>query len=139
MTEPSIQTIVDGDRVIAYVIKAAHDPSSTQFVTDAGSEFQVGFVRYPTGGTIPPHKHKVIERNLQKTSEVLVVRSGSCHADLFNYQDELVYQTVLAEGDILVLLGAGHGFRMIQDTVFLEVKQGPYTSIEEKTHLEPNA
>ena len=38
----------------------------------------------------------------------------------------------LREGDILLMVDGGHGFRMLEDTVFLEIKQGPYTGIEDK-------
>jgi hypothetical protein len=30
------------------------------------------------------------------------------------------------------MVGGGHGFRMLENTVLLEVKQGPYTGIDEK-------
>ena len=32
----------------------------------------------------------------------------------------------------MLMVGGGHGFRMLEDTVFLEVKQGPYTGLDEK-------
>jgi hypothetical protein len=30
------------------------------------------------------------------------------------------------------MVGGGHGFRMLEDTLLLEVKQGPYLECEEK-------
>jgi hypothetical protein len=33
------------------------------------------------------------------------------------------------------MVGGGHGFHMLEDTVLLEVKQGPYTGIDEKEHF----
>jgi hypothetical protein len=44
----------------------------------------------------------------------------------------LVASRELRSGDITLMVGGGHGFRMQEDTVFLEVKQGPYTGIDEK-------
>jgi hypothetical protein len=38
----------------------------------------------------------------------------------------------VGEGDVVVLLGGGHGFRMIEDSVLIEVKQGPYFGTQEK-------
>ena len=32
----------------------------------------------------------------------------------------------------MLMIDGGHGFRMLEDTVFLEVKQGPYTGVDEK-------
>ena len=33
------------------------------------------------------------------------------------------------------MTGGGHGFCMLEDTVLLEIKQGPYTGLEEKEHF----
>jgi hypothetical protein len=38
----------------------------------------------------------------------------------------------LRAGDIAIAVGGGHGFRMLEDTVLLEVKQGPYPGQTEK-------
>jgi hypothetical protein len=45
---------------------------------------------------------------------------------------ETVATRELREGDILLLVDGGHGFRMLEDTVFVEIKQGPYTGLDEK-------
>ena len=66
------------------------------------------------------------------TSEVLIVRRGRCEIDIYNNERELVATRELWQGDIMLMVDGGHGFRMIEDTVFLEVKQGPYTGIDEK-------
>jgi len=34
------------------------------------------------------------------------------------------------------LVGGGHGFRMQEDTVLLEIKQGPYLGLGEKEFLQ---
>ena len=44
----------------------------------------------------------------------------------------LVATRELLPGDIMLMVGGGHGFRMLEDTVLLEVKQGPYTGLDEK-------
>ena len=44
----------------------------------------------------------------------------------------LVATRELKTGDVMLMVGGGHGFRMLEDTVLLEVKQGPYTGITEK-------
>ena len=52
--------------------------------------------------------------------------------DVYNDQRELVATRELRQGDLMLMVGGGHGFRMQEDTVFLEVKQGPYTGLDEK-------
>ena len=117
---------------LAYIIRAELAPGQTVFLTPPAFKQQVGFVVYPGGGEVARHTHRRIKRRLTGTSEVLVVRSGRCEIDVYNDRRELVATRELAEGDVMLMVGGGHGFRMIEDTVFLEVKQGPYTGIDEK-------
>ena len=49
-----------------------------------------------------------------------------------NDERELVATRELQTGDIRLMVSGGHGFRLIEDTVFLKIKQGPYTGLDEK-------
>jgi hypothetical protein len=130
-----VERILWGDQCLAYVIKASFLPERTTFLTPPEYKQQVGYVVYPAGGEIKRHVHRALERHLVGTSEVLVVRQGCCEVDIYNNDRRLVATRELREGDILLMVGGGHGFRMLDDTVFLEVKQGPYTGIDEKEHF----
>jgi hypothetical protein len=44
----------------------------------------------------------------------------------------LVAPRELNVGDVMLVVGGGHGFCMLEDTVFLEIEQGPYTGEDEK-------
>jgi quercetin dioxygenase-like cupin family protein len=117
---------------LTYIIRREMDPSRTTFLTPPEFKQQVGYVVYPAGGEVPRHLHCDLERHLVGTSEVLIVLRGRCEMDVYNDQRELVATRELREGDLMLMVGGGHGFRMQDDTVFLEVKQGPYTGLEEK-------
>ena len=117
---------------LAYIIRAEISPQQTTFLTPPQFKQQVGFVVYPAGGEIHRHVHRPLERHLIGTSEVLVVRRGRCEIDIYNNERELVATRELRHGDIMLMVDGGHGFRMLEDTVFLEVKQGPYTGVDEK-------
>ena len=118
---------------LAYIIRADVAPTETTFVTPPEFKQQVGFVVYPAGGEIARHVHLPLERHLVGTSEVILVRSGRCKLDVYDEARQLVATRELATGDLMLMIGGGHGFRMIEDTVLLEVKQGPYTGLEEKS------
>lgn len=127
-----IEHITFEGRPLAYIIRAELRPSQTTFLTDTSFKQQVGFVVYPKGGVIARHVHRPLERHLVGTSEVLVVREGRCEIDVYNDARELVATRELRTGDIMLMIAGGHGFRMLEDTVLLEVKQGPYTGVDEK-------
>jgi len=117
---------------LAYVIRSELDPTKTTFLTPSDFNQQVGFIVYPAGGEIQRHTHHPLERHVVGTSEVLIVRRGRCEVDIYNDDRQLIATRELRQGDILLIVGGGHGFRMLEDTVFLEIKQGPYTGIDEK-------
>lgn len=107
-------------------------PTKTTFLTPPEFKQQVGFVVYPAGGEIARHVHLPLERHLTGTSEVLIIKKGRCLADFYNDDRELIASRELKEGDTLLMVSGGHGFRMLEDTIFMEIKQGPYTGLVEK-------
>jgi len=127
-----IERIERDGRPLTYIIRAGRLPDKTTFLTPPEFKQQVGFVVYPNGGEVPCHLHRNLERKLVGTSEVLVVQKGRCLADIYDEEKNLVATRELGPGDLILMVGGGHGFRMIEDTVFLEVKQGPYTGLDEK-------
>lgn len=135
MTTDLVEHITAGGRPLAYIIRAAVAPATTTFFTPAEFRQQVGFVVYPAGGAVARHVHVPLERHLVGTSEVIVVRSGRCELDVYDDDRTLIATRELTTGDVMLMVGGGHGFRMLEDTVLLEVKQGPYTGIEEKVQF----
>ncbi len=119
-------------KALAYIIRAEVNPDQTTFLTPPAFSFQLGFVVYPAQGEIVRHLHHPIERQVKGTSEVLIVKKGRCQIDIFSDEQQLVVTRELRTGDIILMVGGGHGFRMLEDTVLLEVKQGPYTGEDEK-------
>jgi hypothetical protein len=120
---------------LCYIIREDLAPSDTTFITPADFKQQVGFVAYPAGGEVQRHLHLPLERSIVGTSEVLLIRRGRCILDVYDDAKELVASRELRRGDLMLLVGGGHGFRMLEDTLFLEVKQGPYLECEEKEHF----
>ena len=128
----ALETIAVDGVVLAYIARHAALPSQTTFLTPDDCNLQVGHVVYPAGGEITRHMHLPVERHLVGTTEVLVVERGRCEVDVFGPQQQLVTTCELTTGDILIAVAGGHGFRLLEDTVLLEVKQGPYPGGAEK-------
>lgn len=132
-----IEHITWQDERIAIICRTEYSPSATEFLTPLDYKQQLGFIVYPAGGVIQAHTHKPLERHIVGTSEVLGVRSGRLEVDFYNSKRDLIATRVLEKGDLVLLISGGHGFRMLEDTVLLEVKQGPYTGIDEKERFQP--
>jgi hypothetical protein len=131
-TIPWIEIISTGGQQLAYIVRGGHLPEATTFITPSSFKQQVGYVVYPAGGQIKRHTHRPLERHLIGTSEVLVVLKGWAEIDVYDDEHALVATRELHSGDVMLMIGGGHGFRMLEDTVFLEIKQGPYTGLDEK-------
>ena len=129
---PDLEVIAKDGAALCYVIRAELTPDATTFVTPPDYKQQVGFIAYPAGGEVTRHLHMPLERHLVGTSEALFVRKGRCIVDVYDDAKELVASREVKTGDLVLMVGGGHGFRMIEDTLFLEVKQGPYLECEEK-------
>jgi len=127
-----VEHITWNGKTLASIIRAPEDPDRTTFLTPPEYSLQVGFVVSQASADIPRHVHRPLERHIVGTSEVLVVRKGRCLMDIYTDDLNLVATRELGVGDIIVTTGGGHGFRILEDVVFLEVKQGPYIGMDEK-------
>jgi len=117
---------------LAYIIRADFSPAQTTFLTPPEYKQQVGFVVYPAGGEIQSHTHRPLERHIVGTSEVIIVKQGRCLLYVYDDDHKLIALRELCPGDLVLMVAGGHGFRMLEDTVLLEIKQGPYTGVDEK-------
>ena len=119
-------------RLLALIVRNSFVPSRTTFVTPDDCNLQLGFVVYGAGTQIPRHAHLPIDRATRATNEVIVVRRGRCTAEIFDDSRKLIAEYPLETGDIILFNGGAHGFRVHEDTVLLEVKQGPHSDQPEK-------
>lgn len=127
-----VHIIRDGDLPLAYIVRAGWMPEKTQFLTPDHFGQQMGMIVYDAGKSIQPHLHLPVVREVQGTTECIVVRKGSCAIDIYDREKRFLSSHELYLGDIILLLGGGHGFRMHEDTVLFEVKQGPYVGMADK-------
>ena len=131
-TSDLIEHVTWNDQRIATIIRAGFEPEQTTFVTPDSYYQQAGFIVYPAEAEIQRHVHLPLQRHLTGTQETLVVRRGRLEVDLYALDRSLLGTWELSTGDIILLVAGGHGFRFLEDTVLLEIKQGPYTGLTEK-------
>jgi len=120
---------------IATIIRADYMPDATTFVTPESYYQQTGFVVYPKDGVIQRHLHLPLQRHLVGTPEALMVRKGRAELELYALDKSFLGRWVLVRGDLVLLAAGGHCFTCQKDTVLLEIKQGPYTGLQEKEHF----
>ena len=72
------------------------------------------------------HQHLPTERTTVGTQEAWVVIRGVIEAQLFDTDRTPVTTFVLGAGDCMVLYRGAHGFRVLEQAVIYEIKNGPY-------------
>ena len=129
----SIEYIQTEDNILTtIIIRRNYQPAETTFITDPNLAQQVGFVVYPAGGVIKRHIHKNVDRKNISSSEALIVREGRLEIDIFDQNKVLLATRELQAGDFVLMVSGGHGFRILDPTILLEVKLGPYAGASDK-------
>ena len=131
-SSPPVEQITWMGQCIATIIRRDYLPSVTTFISPDSYYQQAGFVVYPKGGEVARHAHLPIQRFLVGTPETLLIRKGRAEVDIYALDKSFLGTWVLEEGDIILLVAGGHCLRCLEDTVFFEIKQGPYTGLVEK-------
>lgn len=128
----SINEIKHGEMILARHIPCEDlwTPGLCFFSND--SEYlQVGTWVYDSGKILQAHTHNVVSRNVTVTQEVLYVSRGKIMADIFDPDGNIVDTLEVGEGDLIILLFGGHGYRIVSDgTRVIEIKNGPYLGAE---------
>lgn len=132
-----IEQLYDADQLIAIVIRSQYESDGIEFFTPGDFSQQLAYMKRPKGYVIEPHVHNPVKREVHWTQEVLVVRSGKVRVDFYSDQRAYLESRVLAQGDVILLAGGGHGFEMLESTEMIEVKQGPYCGDRDKTRFQP--
>ena len=128
-----IQKITHKNEVLALIIKNKYiKKKGINFFTDNKLSQQVAYMNHKKGHVIQPHIHKKRLKKIYDTSEVLIILNGSMKVDFYNYKKKYLFSKILVKNDIVILLTAGHGFKILKNCKFIEVKQGPYNPIKDK-------
>ncbi len=127
-----VEHITWHDQHIATIIRREYMPETTTFISPDSYYQQLGFVVYPKEGMVTRHSHLPLQRHLVGTPETLMIRKGSADVELYALDKSYQGTWSLREGDMIQLVAGGHCFKCTEDTIFLEIKQGPYTGLIEK-------
>ncbi|MEO6733663.1 MAG: hypothetical protein ABIN01_20740 [Ferruginibacter sp.] len=127
-----VEEIFDNDVLLAIIIRSDFKKDGIQFFTPSHFSQQLGYMNRSKGYKIDAHSHRLVERKVSVTQEVLIVRSGSLRIELFDSKQNFIKEVVLTTGDTILLASGGHAIEMLEDTELIEVKQGPYTSDDDK-------
>jgi hypothetical protein len=132
-----IERVENAGTLLAIIIKSKFSTDGIEFFTPDDYSQQLGYMNRPPGYVIVPHVHNAVPREVIWTQEVIYVKSGKVRVDFYDNNMKYIKSRVLCCGDVILLATGGHGFKMLEQTEMIEVKQGPYCGELDKVRFVP--
>lgn len=132
-----IEKIINKSILLATIIRTDFQSEGIEFFTGDNDPLQLGYMNRDEGYIIVPHKHNYVSRSVNLTQEVLFIKSGKVRVDFYDSEKNYLYSSVLIKGDVILLANGGHGFKMLENSEIIEVKQGPYCGEYDKIRFDP--
>lgn len=130
-----IEYIKNNEQILALIIRNNYHAEGIKFITPDNFSQQIGYMNRPQNYEIKPHIHNPVARKVEYTKEVILVKKGMVRVDFYDEYKNYLGSKILHTGDITLLAFGGHGFKMLEDSEIIEVKQGPYVGDVDKTRF----
>lgn len=132
-----IEKIQLNNLLLAIIIRSDFKKEGIEFFTNDNDSQQLGYMNRPKDYVIAPHRHNIVPREVHLTQEVLFIKSGKVRVDFYDNNQNYIQSEIVSQGDVILLSDGGHGFRMLEPSEMIEVKQGPYCGEIDKVRFEP--
>ncbi len=130
-----MQKIIYKKKILAIILneKKYSKKKGIKFVTPNFFTLQLGFMNHKKNHIIKPHTHRNFLRKINKTAEVLIVKSGVLRIDFYASKTKYLFSKLLKKNNIAILIQGSHGFKVIKKCNLIEIKQGPFNPLLDKT------
>ena len=123
-------------KLFALILRKEFEKEGANFFTSKESPLQFGVLGHKKGAEIKPHIHLNLPRTIDQVQEVLHMAHGRVQVDFYDAEGKALGSNTLNGGDTILLTDGGHGFKMLEDSKMIEIKQGPYIDGEtDKRHF----
>ncbi len=131
-----LKQITHNDKLLAIIIPKEYKNEGVEFFTPNDFSQQLAFMSHKKGKIIDAHTHNIVAREVKYTKEVLIIKKGSLRVDFYDDDKNYIESHIIKEGDVILLAYGGHGFEVLDDCDFIEIKQGPYLGDRDKVRFE---
>ena len=128
-----IEKVLHKNKLFALIVRRQYrKKSGINFFTPKDTTQQFGFMKHKKNHFIKPHKHNKRLTRILRSTEVILLLKGTLRADFYNNNNKYLLSKIINEGDIIMLIHGGHGFKVLKNVEMIEVKQGPYRLASDK-------
>jgi hypothetical protein len=131
-----IEHVIYNNKLLSIIIRKEFEKEGIEFFTPDDFSQQLAYMKRPKNYVIAPHVHNLVQRNVNFTQEVLVIKSGKVRVDYYRNDKSYIESRVLNPGDVVLLAYGGHGFEMLETSEIIEIKQGPYAGELDKVRFQ---
>ncbi len=131
-----VEEIKHNSETLAIIIRSNFNSEGIHFFTPDNFSQQIAFMKHGSGKNIDAHVHNKVHRDVYYTNEVLFIRKGKLRVDFYDNNKKYLESRVLNEGDFILLVAGGHGFKVLDAIEMIEIKQGPYAGEQDKIRFE---
>ncbi|MEX2016819.1 MAG: hypothetical protein WD873_09245 [Candidatus Hydrogenedentales bacterium] len=128
-----LERITHAGELLALIVRDGYSKPGISFFTPHDLSQQLAYMHHPAGKVIEAHIHNPVARSVAYTQETLFIKRGRLRVDFFSGRQEYLESRELTAGDVILLVGGGHGFEVLEELEMIEVKQGPYAGDGDKT------
>jgi len=130
-----LEQVIHNEQLLAIILRHGFAGDGVHFLTPHDLSQQLAYMHHPRGKVIEPHVHNVVQRNINYTQEVLIIKRGRLRVDFYASDHVYLHSRILTGGDVILLATGGHGFEVLEELEMIEVKQGPYTGDADKSRF----
>ena len=114
--------------IIAYKINFNMEKydGGTNFITESFLPMQLSIFSTKFFKHLPAHIHLENKREIKTTSEFIFVLKGNIKVNIFDKNENIIDTFYLRKEEALLQFEGGHEFFIEPNTIFFELKQGPY-------------
>ena len=132
-----IEKIVYKKEKLALIVRNKYrNKKGITFFTHKDLTQQFGYIKHKKKHIIKPHVHNKRLTKVYYTTEVIIMLKGILRVDFYTRSQRYLFSKILKSKDIIMLISGGHGFKVLKDVEMLEIKQGPYSLINDKVKFE---
>src|SRR3989338_3635729 len=118
------------EKLVAVHVRSFPDGKTTP-VSALDGALQVLIMKRTKGDVAKAHRHIPKTRTTEVLQECLVVVKGKIQYDFFDEAGKLFKESVVREGEAMLVLGGAHAVQFLEDSLVYELKNGPFIDDKE--------
>jgi hypothetical protein len=134
-----IEKVIYKRQLYALIIRSKEQfkKKGINFVTKEKDFLQIGFLKHKKNHLIKAHSHKKRDLKITFMSECLLIKKGELNVIFYDNNGKNIKKNkILKKNDLILLIKGGHGFKVNKNSEIIEIKQGPYIKVNDKTLFE---